>query len=240
LLEEFALNGTDAGIVAIIPARGGSKGVPRKNVRDVAGRPLLSWSVADALESALVGAVYVSTDDEEIKAVARAAGALVIDRPTSLATDTASSEDALLHALNVVAEDRGGDPRLIVFLQATCPVRSGADIDSAIALLEKHGADSLLSVSPSHDFLWREQDGLAKSVNYDWRRRPRRQEMMPSYKENGSLYVFKPWVLRQGHNRLGGLIVLFKMTEATAIDIDSEVDLAMADAWLRKHPERQA
>ncbi|MCO5061581.1 MAG: acylneuraminate cytidylyltransferase family protein [Kiritimatiellae bacterium] len=226
-------------VVAIIPARGGSKGVPRKNVRAVAGRPLLAWSIADCLESRRVSSVFVSTDDGEIKRVAEEAGATVIERPVALAQDATSSEAALLHALDVIAAGPGGEPDLVVFLQATCPLRRGADIDAAIDLLEQTQADSVLSVSPSHVFLWEERDGEAVAVNRDWRERPRRQDMTPRYRENGSIYVFKPWVLREGKNRLGGKIVLFKMSEEAGVDIDSEHDLELADFLLRREETRR-
>jgi N-acylneuraminate cytidylyltransferase len=126
---------------------------------------------------------------------------------------------------------------LVVFLQATCPVRSGADIDAAVALLESSGADSVLSVSPAHAFLWEEREGRAVALNYDWRHRPRRQDMPPQYRENGSIYVFKPWVLRQGANRLGGRIALYRMSEEAGVDIDSELDLVLAGLLLRASTE---
>lgn len=224
-------------IVAIIPARGGSKGLPRKNIRNLGGRPLIAWSIEDALESKRIGRVYVSSEDAEIRQVARQTGAETIDRPEELSQDTTSSEAVLLHALDYIAADCGGDPDLVVFLQATCPIRKGADIDHAVALLEKSGADSLLSVSPAHVFLWGERDGAVFSLNYDWKHRPRRQDMEPQFRENGSIYVFKPWVLREGKNRLGGRIVLYKMSEAAGIDIDSEIDLELAGLLLRGNME---
>ena len=109
-----------------------------------------------------------------------------------------------------------------------------------VALLEASGADSLLSVSPSHAFLWAEKDGAGVSLNYDWRQRPRRQDMAPQYRENGSIYVFKPWVLRRGGNRLGGEIALYKMSEEAGIDIDSETDLKLADFLLRRKTEERS
>lgn len=223
--------------VAIIPARGGSKGVPRKNVRMVAGRPLLAWSIADGLESARVGRVYVSTEDAEIKRTVLACGADVIDRPAELAQDATSSEAVLLHALESIAANGGGEPDLVVFLQATSPIRTGAEIDEAVARLEESGADSLLSVSPAHVFLWGEQEGRGVPLNHDWQHRSRRQDLPPQYRENGSIYVFKPRVLRQGGNRLGGKIVLFKMSEEAGVDIDSETDLELADFWMRRKLE---
>lgn len=223
-----------AQVVAIIPARGGSKGVPRKNVRELAGRPLLAWSIEDARESARVDRVFVSTEDAEIARVAGRFGAEVIDRPAELARDETSSEAALLHALEAIEAGGGGEPALVVFLQATCPVRTGVDIDAAVARLESAGADSLLSVVPSHAFLWREQDGQGVPVNHDYRVRLRRQDLPPQYRESGSIYVFKPWVLKRGNNRLGGRIVLFPMPEEAGIDIDSEHDLEIAAAALRR------
>jgi N-acylneuraminate cytidylyltransferase len=151
-----------------------------------------------------------------------------------LARDETTSEAVLTHALEVIEAGGLGEPELVVFLQATSPIRTGADIDAAVARLESSGADSLLSVSPSHAFLWREQDGLGVPVNHDYRVRVRRQDMPPQYRENGSIYVFKPWVLRQGRNRLGGRIVLYRMSEEAGIDIDAESDLDLAAAALRR------
>jgi N-acylneuraminate cytidylyltransferase len=221
-------------VVAIIPARGGSKGLPRKNIRLVAGRPLLAWTIEDARESTRVDRVFVSTEDAEIARVARENGSEVIDRPADLARDETSSEAVLIHALEAIEAGGGGEPDLMVFLQATSPVRTGADIDAAVAQFESAGADSLLSVSPSHAFLWREVGGLGVPVNHDYRKRMRRQDLPPQYRENGSLYVFKPWVLKQGNNRLGGRIVLYRMSEEAGIDIDSESDLEIAAAALRR------
>ncbi|EAZ91447.1 acylneuraminate cytidylyltransferase family protein [Crocosphaera chwakensis] len=215
-------------IIAIIPARGGSKGVPRKNVRPLAGKPLITHSIEDAQESTLIDQVYVSTDDQEIATVSTQYGSKIIDRPAKLANDTASSELALIHGLQEL-EHQNINPDLLVFLQCTSPIRTGADIDQAIAKLQAEKADSLLSVSPSHRFLWEEVNGVAKSINYDYRYRPRRQDMNPQYVENGSIYVFKPWVLKETKNRLGGKIALYVMSEMAALEIDSVEDFQMIE-----------
>lgn len=223
-------------VVAIIPARGGSKGVPRKNLRDVAGKPLIAWSIEDAAESKIVSEVYVTTDDSEIAQVSIRYGAKVINRPADLAMDSSTSESALRHALDEIVK-MDGEPRLVVFLQATSPLRSDRDIDAAIELLEKSDADSVLSVTPAHVFLWKEEDGKAVAINYDSMRRPRRQDMVPQYRENGSLYVFKPWVLRDLNNRLGGRIVMYKMGDEAGLDIDSELDLKIAGLLMQQETE---
>jgi CMP-N,N'-diacetyllegionaminic acid synthase len=219
-------------IVTIIPARGGSKGIPQKNLQILANKPLIAHSILDAQESKLVEQCYVSTDDSQIAKIAQQYGAKIIIRPAELANDTASSESALLHALNEI-ENQGIQPEIIVFLQCTSPIRTGQEIDQAIAQFQSENADSLLSVSPSHRFLWEEVDGAGQGINYDYRSRPRRQDMKPQYMENGSIYIFKPWVLKEINNRLGGKITLFKMTEKANIDIDSLIDFQIAEFFLK-------
>ena len=220
--------------IAIIPARGGSKGVPRKNLRLLADKPLIAYSILDAQEAISVDSVYVSTDDEEIATVSANYGAKIIHRPPELANDTASSESALIHALKQL-ENQAINPELLVFLQCTSPIRSGVDIDKAIAKLKAEKADSLLSVSPSHRFLWQEVEGVVQSINYDYRHRPRRQDMNPQYMENGSIYLFKPWLLKETGNRLGGKIALYVMSEMAAVEIDSIDDFEMINFLMSQH-----
>lgn len=219
--------------VAIIPARGGSKGVPGKNIRSLHGKPLIAHSILTAQSSHVVDLIYVTTDSSEISQVAVDYGATVIHRPADLATDAASSESALCHALEII-ENGGINPELVVFLQCTSPIRTGIDIDKAVQKLQAEEADSLVSVSPSHRFLWQEVKGVAEPINYNYRHRPRRQDMKPQYVENGSIYIFKPWVLKQLRNRLGGKITLFPMSEAAAHEIDSSLDFDIAEFLLKQ------
>lgn len=223
-------------IIAIIPARGGSKGVPGKNIRSLAGLPLIAHSIQDCTESQRVDRVYVSTDDPDIAEVSVQYGAEIIHRPVDLAGDTASSESALIHAVNEI-EQAGVMPELIVFLQCTSPLRSGTDIDRAISQLRDENSDSLLSVSPNHRFIWERVDGGATSINYDYRNRKRRQDMNPQYMENGSIYVFKPWVLKELNNRLGGKISLYEMSEEQSWEIDSCADFEYIEFLLSKQPQ---
>jgi CMP-N,N'-diacetyllegionaminic acid synthase len=215
----------------IIPARGGSKGVPGKNIRSVAGKPLLAWSIEDALESQYVSHVFVSTDDAAISDVAREFGAEVIDRPATLARDESSSESALLHALEMIVS-RHKEPDKVVFLQATCPIRTGEDIDLALAWFDENEADSLLSASPSHAILWEEHDGKAVPIGHAPAKRMRRQDMAAQFRENGSIYIFKPSVLRTFNSRFGERTVLFKMREEDGLDIDSIADFERAERAL--------
>ncbi|MEC4818825.1 MAG: acylneuraminate cytidylyltransferase family protein [Scytonema sp. PMC 1069.18] len=220
-------------IIAIIPARGGSKGVPRKNIRSLRNKPLIAHSILNAKEAKLINNVYVSTDDPEIAEISRKYEAEIIHRPEELANDTASSESALIHAVLEI-EQQGISPDLVVFLQCTSAIRTATDIDRAIEKLQTENADSLVSVSPSHRFLWEKVHGIVKSINYDYRHRPRRQDMNPQFVENGSIYIFKPWVIKELGNRLGGKISLFPMSEAAAWEIDSLTDFEIVEFLLNK------
>jgi CMP-N,N'-diacetyllegionaminic acid synthase len=220
-------------VIALIPARGGSKGVPRKNIRPLLDLPLIAHSILDAKQSKLVDRVYVSTDDPEISAVSLKYGAEIIHRPDAIAGDTATSESALIHALAEI-EKAGTQPELIVFLQCTSPLRTGLELDRAIEQFRTEQADSLLSVTPTHRFLWEQRDGIAKSINYDYRDRQRRQDMNPQFMENGSIYIFKPWVLTELGNRLGGKISLFVMDEEQSWEIDSIADFEYVEFLLNR------
>ena len=130
-------------VAAIIPARGGSKGIPRKNVVDLAGKPLIAWSIERAKATESVSSVWVSTDDGEIAEVSRKYGAQVVIRPPEYATDKSQSEDALIHALDQIENNSGRKVDIIVFLQATSPLRDKGDIGNAVRKFVADGADSL-------------------------------------------------------------------------------------------------
>lgn len=219
-------------ILAIIPARGGSKGIPRKNIRLLGGKPLLAYSVEHALQARQVNRIIVSTDDAEIAEIARQYGAEVLMRPQELATDTASTESVLLHALSVVEQEEGYVPSLLILLQPTSPLRQPEDIDNAIDTFNAASADSLFSCYRSHAFYWRLQDRQPVSVNYDYSHRPRRQDMVPEYIENGSIYVTKPEILKKYGNRLGGRICFYEMDFLDSFEIDTEDDFLLIEQLL--------
>jgi len=211
--------------VCIIPARGGSKRIPGKNLAVVGGKSLVGHAVEQALQSRSIGRVIVSTDSDEIADVAGTYGAEIIRRPAELSSDTAISEDVLLHVLDKLEAEEDYVPELLVFLQCTAPIRTGLDIDHAIAVLEEDQADSLLSVVERRMFLWVLRDGRPEPLNYDADKRPRSQDMMPVFLENGSIYVLKPSVLRTYHNRLGGKVSFYVMPPEAVIDVDTPFDL---------------
>jgi len=214
--------------VAIIPARGGSKGLEKKNIHPVAGKPLLAWSVLQALASNHVDRVFVTTDDQAIFDVGREYGAEVIDRPEHISGDKATSESALLHALEVIAERHGAEPETVVFLQATSPLRKPEDIDRAIELFRREEADSLISVTRADDLtIWEQREGDWNSVNFDYRNRGMRQDRPSQFIENGSIYLFTPSVLRKFGNRIGQKLSVYPMEfwQTWEIDTIEEVDL---------------
>lgn len=219
--------------VAIIPARGGSKGIPGKNLTNINGLPLIAWTINQAATSECIDLVFVTTDSAEISHAARANGAKVIARPDNLATDSASSEACLEHAINYI-ESEYAAISTVIFLQCTSPIRKKDDIDNAYRLYHGTHADSLLSVVPSHTFFWQQDsEGFATPINYDYQRRPRRQDIDNAYQENGSIYIFSPELFRLNYNRLGGKIVLYEMLEASAYEIDTETDLRIVEMLLK-------
>ena len=216
-------------VCAIIPARGGSKTIPKKNIRLLAGKPLIFYTIKQALQARQVNRTIVSTEDIEIAEIARKYDAEVVMRPPELATDTASTDSVLLQVLSSLGKTQGYRPQLVVLLQPTSPLRKPDDIDNAIETLKTTGADSLLSCCRSYDFYWRVGDGQAISVNYDYRHRPRRQDFLSQYTENGSIYITKYGILEKYGNRLGGLISLYEMDSLDSFQIDTEQDFLLVE-----------
>jgi len=223
-------------ILCVVPARGGSKGVPRKNLRVVGGKPLIVWTIEQALSARPAMDVVVSTDDEEIATVARSAGALVpFLRPADLALDTTPTEPVVRHAI-AAARAAEAAPDAVMLLQATSPVRLPGTLSRAVAQLEATGVVSLVGVVPQAPFIWAEGGADAgPTAAYDVTARPRRQDLTPAtlrYRETGSLYLTRTWVYDELDNRLGGRVGLFVMDELEGIDVDTELDLQVADRQL--------
>jgi len=219
-------------VLAIIPARGGSKGIPFKNIRPVGGKPLLAHTIDDALSSRLITRVVVSTDHPDVAAVALEHGAEVIRRPPEISDDSADSESALLHAIDHLKQTERYEPELVVFLQATSPLRPPQSIDQAIAEFDDQQADSLFSSCPVHGFVWRREAERLVSVTYDYQHRQRRQNAPEDLIENGSIYIFKTWVLREFKNRLGGKIATYVMDPIYSFQVDEPRDLALTEQLL--------
>ena len=221
--------------VAIVLARGGSKGIPNKNIIDFCGKPLIAWTIDCCLEAG-VNSVWVSSDSEDILKISSEFGAGVIKRPVEISGDFATSESAWLHALDYLETIEKVHIDWILAPQVTSPLRQYSDIKKAIALAGENKYDSIFSSSVVEDlFFWQKNEhGNYDSVNYDWRNRMRRQDLSPQYIENGSFYMFQPDVLRKFNNRFGQKIGIVEMDFWKLFEIDSYEDLRMCAALMRE------
>jgi CMP-N,N'-diacetyllegionaminic acid synthase len=221
--------------LAVIAARGGSKGVPNKNLIDLCGKPLLAWTVMQAAAARGVNAVAVSSDSDAILAAAEAAGGVGVRRPDDISGDLASSESAWLHALEAL-DSRLGPFERIVALQATSPIREASDIERALETFEREKLDSLLSVCEVEDYFnWRIGANGPEPINYDYHNRRMRQQIEKRYLENGSFYVLKPSLLREQQNRLGGRIGMQLMERHKMFQIDRPEDIKLCAAIMHSY-----
>jgi len=219
-------------IAAIILARGGSKGIPGKNLRPVGGISLVARSVRAALAARQVDEVHVSTDDPAIAAEALRFGARVIDRPADISGDKASSESGWLHALGVIEDQARAEarpaPDRLVFLQCTSPFTTGDDIDRCLDAMAQNSADCALSVIPDHSFLWHlDENGLGRGTNHDHlSQRQRRQDLAPSFRESGAIYCVDARKFAQTGQRFCGTVALCPV-DHPSVEIDSVADLEL-------------
>ncbi|MGC5049171.1 cytidylyltransferase domain-containing protein [Micrococcus porci] len=227
-------------ILCVIPVRGGSRGLPGKNIRMLGGHPLVAWTIQAALDAEADLHVVVSTDSEEIAEVARKYGADVPAlRPAELARDDTPTEPVVEHAL-AAERARGVEPEAVMLLQATSPLRLPGTLDRAVAAFREPGVDSVVGVVPVSPFLWRHaaDPAAAPVADYDVDGRKRRQDMDRTdvrFRENGSLYVTAPWVYDERHNRLGGRIALLELDDLEGVDIDTELDFALAEQQMDQY-----
>tara|TARA_S200000501_G_scaffold373428_1_gene420511 strand:+ start:588 stop:1268 length:681 start_codon:yes stop_codon:yes gene_type:complete len=208
--------------IVIIPARGGSKGIPGKNIKLFNGIPLINYSIKYALSVIPNNQIYISTDSEEIKDIVYEFGVKTIDRPDEISGDIATTESAISHVLSSIDIK----PKNIVLLQATSPLRPKNSLKTLIQYFEENDFDSLLTISSTHRFFW-ELDGKNALPHYDFENRPRRQDMKEAemkYIENGSVYMFSYNHFIEYNNRLGGKIGYYIFPEECAFEIDSISD----------------
>lgn len=218
--------------VVIVLARGGSKGIPKKNIRDFLGKPLLLWTT-ELFQSLGFPHVYVSTDNEEIAEIAKKSGVSVIQRPPSISGDTATSESGWAHALREL-QTQGLLFDWVIAPQVTSPLRHRRDIESAVAMAESGEFDSLFSASLVSDLcLWENGAKGLESLSYNWRDRKRRQDSPPKYLENGSFYLFRPNLLLKELNRFGGRIGVVTMENWKSQEIDEPGDFELCEFLCR-------
>ena len=211
--------------VALVPLRGGSKSIPDKNIRLIAGKPLCAWVLEAACRSGVFDKVVVSTDSAKIADVVQSLDLPVeiLDRPAVLATDEASTESVMLHAA------QGLDFDVLATIQATSPFVQADDFQKAYSLFKSGNHDSLLTAVRTKRFFWND-DGTA--LNYAPQQRPRRQDFSGSLMENGAFYFTKHSVLEDTGCRLGGHICIYEMTAESAVEIDEQEDWALVERAL--------
>ncbi|WP_331448495.1 N-acylneuraminate cytidylyltransferase [Streptomyces prasinus] len=228
-------------VLAVIPARGGSKGVPAKNLAPVGGAPLVTRAVRECRAARHVTDVVVSTDDRAIAAAARQAGAEVVMRPAALAGDLATSEAAVLHALDAHEALHGAPVDVVLLVQCTSPFLTREDIDGVAGAVVGQGADTAVTVAPFHGFVWRdatgeepadERDGSGGGfgVNHDKSFRPRRQDRPQDLLETGAAYAMDAAGFREHRHRFFGRTDLVRTDPARVLEIDDPHDLARARA----------
>jgi len=209
-------------ILAFIPARGGSKGIPNKNIKIFNGKPLIEWTIKSALKSKLIDKVIVSSDSKKILSLSKKIGANVILRPKNISGDFATTESSIMHYIKNTKEYFD----IIVLLSPTSPLRKKGDIDNAIKEFQSKKLDSCFSASILLDFLiWKlNKKKKFESINYDFRNRGTRQRRELNYVENGSIYVFKTKLIKHHNNRIAGKIGMYLMNFWQSFEIDKKED----------------
>ena len=223
-------------VLYIIPARVGSKGLPNKNIKLLAGIPLIAYSIKAALNSNFKGCVNVSTDDDKIATIAKEYGADVpFIRPAELAQDSSSTVDVIVHALEYY-KSHGVTFEIIVLLQPTSPLRNHSDIENCIELLKKNNADAVVSVCENeHHPLWSNElppDGSMKNFLREEIKGKNRQQLPKSYRLNGAVYVSKVDVFLKHKGFIHEGTYAFVMPQDRSVDIDTEIDFKLAELLL--------
>ena len=231
-------------VLGLIPARGGSKGVPRKNIRQLAGKPLLAYTAEAALASSRLARVILSTDDEEIAEVGRSCGLEVpFLRPAELAEDTTPTLPVVQHAVQFL-ETRGEQFDAICLLQPTNPLRQTSDIDGCIELLESAEADTvftMLAVPAEHNPHWvyfRNDDGSLRLSTGEATPIPRRQSLPPAFHREGSVYVARRDVVMIENSLYGARVIGFEIERSRSVNIDNLEDWARAESLLSQYRVR--
>lgn len=222
--------------VAFIPVRGGSKSIPLKNIKPMNGKPLVYWTINAACKCKYIDKVYVSTDSTEIEQVVSSFSfekVKVIGRSAETASDTASTESAMLEFAERVNFDH------IVLIQATSPLLTSEDLTGGFDLYFQEDTDSVLSVVPQKRFNWKKGGkGFFEPLNYDYYSRPRRQEFDGYYTENGAFYITSKERLVYYKNRISGNIRAYEMGEDTFFEIDEPDDWMIIERLLKKRKEK--
>lgn len=227
-------------VLGIIPARGGSKGVPRKNIKFLCGKPLLAYTAESALAASGLSKIVLSTEDEEIAMIGREHGLCVpFMRPAKLAQDSTPTLPVVLHAMEAL-ENEGESFDAVCILQPTNPLRRPEHIDACIELLKQTDSDSVVSVLPVPDTFnpmwtfWKNEDGTIELTSGETEPTVRRQELPRAFYRDGSVYVTRTNVLRDQGSLYGRKVQSFEMDPQFAVNIDTDSDWEMAERMIAR------
>ena len=215
-------------IIVIIPARGGSKGIPKKNLKKFIDKPLVEHSIDYAKESKYVDQIILTTDDIKIKKIGQKHKITVVERPKEIAGDFATTESAIEHVINLFNFSKHS---IMILLQPTSPLRPTKSLDKMLNIFVKEKYDSMLTLSPIHPLTWKIHSNQLKSM-YDYLNRPRRQDFNEKdliYDENGSVYIFTNKIFEDKKNRLGGKIGNYIFNEEYGRQIDTPLDFKILE-----------
>ncbi len=224
-------------ILGIIPARGGSKSVPLKNIRKLDGKPLLAYAIESAQQSQLLSRTVVSTDYPEIAAVAEKYGCEIIMRASELAADDSLTEEALIHALEYLREKDHFEADIVLTLEPTSPFRTSTLIDKCIAMFNASDADSVIGVVEDRSCYGKILNGRFQFLFPEQPRR--RQEREPLYQESSTIYATRTEVLLQKQSVLGDNLYPLIVSKREAIDINTETDFLIAESFIKSHHARK-
>jgi len=229
-------------IISIIPARGGSKRLPRKNILPLAGKPVIAYSIENSLNSKYIDRTIVSTEDKEIAEISKKYGAEVIERPKELATDEATTLVVLQHVLSVLKE-QDYNPDVVVLLQPTSPLRKTSQIDVSIKKLIDNNANAVVSVSELHigyKWLLEIKNGKLYFISENNLKNTRTQDQEKSYMLNGAIYAYKTEIiLKSGIYNFNDNCLPLIMGKKTSIDIDDKTDLKLVEFYIKRRYENE-
>jgi CMP-N-acetylneuraminic acid synthetase len=234
-MQKYKTNPKDSKILAIIPARGGSKGIPNKNIRLLVGKPLIAWSIDEALKSKYINRVIVSTDSDKLAYVSERHKAETVKRSDRLATDTAKVIDVALDLLNFLKKQKY-EPDIIILLQPTSPLRTVQDIDKSIRIFLEGKCESVVSFYESDSIAWsfKIERGYAKPFLGKKYLKTRRQDLPNIYLPNGAIYVCTPKSLFKYKSFYGKKVLPYIMSKNRSIDIDYEIDLKIVELTMKR------
>ena len=219
-------------MIAIIPARGGSKGIPRKNIKLLSGKPLIAYAIETAMNSRYIDNVVVSTDDEEIAEIAKAYGAKIIMRPQALAEDHVPLDPVIYHAVTAVERDEDLQYDYFLTIQPTSPLLQTTTLDTMIEKMVEGDYDTIMSVKAENDLFWIKKDARFSPL---YKERKNRQYLDPIYRETGAVVISRRAVLSE-NNRIGENISLFELPDEETVDIvyNQDLETAVSLRWRRK------